>query len=444
MRKFTHLMIVILIALTGVNSAFAQLRCYTMQAPEKIVPGMKKVAIMAFEDRKTTNWSYWDRTNTTTDYSSILNDNMLVYLMEEYRGVNQKAGKSLSGNTTRNYLDRIKTNVYTIVERSQLDAILKEQSLGASGAVSEGDAASVGKLLGLDVIVTGNFSYQTEVKQGTKTANKNKEGQVISYTYKATKTASIESSMKIISIETGELFALTTKSGSFSSKSSSQKGYSDAISKLPTDQIAITGAIKPLAWNLVSYFTPYFVPTDYDFKKPKVKDYKQDAAEAKKAIKKGDLDLAFGIIKPLYDADNYEAALAHDLGILHEAVGNYEDAIGYYTIADQLEGKKKSAKILARAESGRDALASLEAIGVVVEKHNFDASVATEAQAEMVKTSGKKKDRITAYSEPSKGSAVAAKIPGDTEFKVLGRENGFVKIELLGGKEGYVPEGDIK
>ena len=47
------------------------------------------------------------------------------------------------------------TKKYTMIERSKLDAVLEEQKLGASGAVTAQTAAKIGRLLGAQYIVTG-------------------------------------------------------------------------------------------------------------------------------------------------------------------------------------------------------------------------------------------------------------------------------------------------
>ena len=96
---------------------------------------MRKLAVVDFKDRENPSYNYWRR-DARTDYGSILSDAMLSNFMEEYRGVTQPK---------YNYL-KVKTNVYTIVERGQLDQILQEQKLGASGAISESEAAQAGKL----------------------------------------------------------------------------------------------------------------------------------------------------------------------------------------------------------------------------------------------------------------------------------------------------------
>lgn len=47
---------------------------------------------------------------------------------------------------------------FTVVERTQLEAVLKEQSLGASGMVSAETAARLGQILGVEYLIVGNIT----------------------------------------------------------------------------------------------------------------------------------------------------------------------------------------------------------------------------------------------------------------------------------------------
>tara|TARA_R110002050_G_scaffold109799_1_gene221390 strand:+ start:119446 stop:120741 length:1296 start_codon:yes stop_codon:yes gene_type:complete len=410
--------------------ATAQLNCYSLKAPEKTIEGMQKLAIMNFENRKDVNWRY---TSSVNDYGSQLADYMIAKLLEEHRGVYARG---------ENYMERYKTNVYTVIERSELDKIMAEQSLGASGAVSDGDAADVGKLLGLDVIITGGYS--TDVSSSAKTSSsKNSKTGKVTYTHSAVKKAVIEVTMKIISVETGQILSMTTKTKTQKSTASSSKSQSDARGKLPSDQTIISNGMKAISLDLVSYFTPVFVFQGLDVEKPKVKDYKADFKEAKKEVKENNLSAAFAIVKKVYDADPYDAAMAHNMGVLYEAVGNYDQALTYHNTAYELDDSKAHKKSVERALNSKEALEELGKLGVEITPYVFDASAGEKLNVEKVTTAGKKKDRIEVYTEPNKGADVAVKVPGDTEFEVLGKEGSWVKIKLLGGKEGWVNKSDL-
>jgi uncharacterized protein YgiM (DUF1202 family) len=401
-----------------------------LKAPEKTIDGMRKLAIMNFENRKDVNWRY---TSSVNDYGSQLADYMIAKLLEEHRGVYARG---------ENYMERYKTNVYTVIERGELDKIMSEQSLGASGAVSDGDAAQVGKLLGLDVIITGGYS--TDVKTTTKTnTNKNSKTGKVTYTYSAYKEATIEVTMKIISVETGQILSVATKTKKQKSSASSSKSQSDARTKLASDQTVIGNGMKAVSLDLVSYFTPVFAFQALDVEKPKRKDYKADFKEAKREVKENNLSKAFAIVKNVYDADPYDAAMAHNMGVLYEAVGNFDQAIGYHQNAYEIDDSKGHKKALERAMDSKEALVELSKLGIEITPYVFDESVGAKLNAEKVTTAGKKKDRVKAFMEPNKGSDVAAQVPGDTEFVVLGKEGNWTKVKLLGGKEGWISNADL-
>lgn len=51
---------------------------------------------------------------------------------------------------------------YLVVERSRVDQVLKEQGLGLTGAIDESSAAEIGKILGVQLLVTGSVgTYKT-------------------------------------------------------------------------------------------------------------------------------------------------------------------------------------------------------------------------------------------------------------------------------------------
>lgn len=50
------------------------------------------------------------------------------------------------------------TGKFTVIERAQIDAILSEQNFGQSGRVNPTQAAEIGKILGVQVMVTGSIT----------------------------------------------------------------------------------------------------------------------------------------------------------------------------------------------------------------------------------------------------------------------------------------------
>jgi curli biogenesis system outer membrane secretion channel CsgG len=90
-----------------------------------------RIAVMNFENNST--WTWWG-------------DNL---------------GKAAADELVTNLVNG---GTFTVIERAQLESVLAEQRLGGSGAVSAATAAKVGKVLGVQFILTGSitqFSIET-------------------------------------------------------------------------------------------------------------------------------------------------------------------------------------------------------------------------------------------------------------------------------------------
>jgi curli biogenesis system outer membrane secretion channel CsgG len=96
-----------------------------------------------------------------------------------------------------------KSGKFIVVERDKLDKIMEEQKLGLSGAVDANTAAKVGKILGLNAIVTGaisQFGTETEGSEYLVTQSKN---QVVKCTV----------DIRVVDAETGQILYADSGSG---------------------------------------------------------------------------------------------------------------------------------------------------------------------------------------------------------------------------------------
>ena len=93
-----------------------------------------RVAVMNFENNST--WRYWGN-----NLGNAAADELVTQLF--------------------------RTGKFSLVERSQLDAVLAEQNLGQSGRVNPAQAAEIGRLLGVQVILTGSITkFSIDTKGG--------------------------------------------------------------------------------------------------------------------------------------------------------------------------------------------------------------------------------------------------------------------------------------
>jgi curli biogenesis system outer membrane secretion channel CsgG len=92
-----------------------------------------------------------------------LKKRIAVMDFEDRSGWGHNIGSGLSDMLVT---ELVKTKKFMVIERQELDNILQEQGLGMSGAVTPQSAAQVGKLLGVELMVTGSVSEFGEKKSG--------------------------------------------------------------------------------------------------------------------------------------------------------------------------------------------------------------------------------------------------------------------------------------
>jgi curli biogenesis system outer membrane secretion channel CsgG len=144
------------------------------RAQEKVGGGLKKrVAVMVFDNK--TGHGGW----------------------ELGTGMSDKLASAL-----------VKSGRFIVIEREQLANIMKEQALGMSGAVTQGTAASVGRLAGVELMVTGSVNVFGEKESKVGGSVGNRLGGMLGGMRGAgvdTKTAEVGCSIRLVNTSTGEI-----------------------------------------------------------------------------------------------------------------------------------------------------------------------------------------------------------------------------------------------
>lgn len=105
------------------------------------------------------------------------------------------------------------SNRYIVLEREQLDTVLQEQDLGASGRVKKGTEASTGEIYGADLIITAAV---TEFEGGAKGIGGGTR--VLGVTVGGgLKKAHMAIDLRIIDAKTSQIVGATTVEGSATS-----------------------------------------------------------------------------------------------------------------------------------------------------------------------------------------------------------------------------------
>jgi hypothetical protein len=408
--------------------AFAQnFDCFVLVPPAKPLPDIKKIAILNFANF---NQEYYYDTYGGTAFTDYLTSSML----DETRGLYNSNGGLFSKKVNgKSYIKCNSINTISVIEREQLNKVLAEKNLGSNVAINDNDAAQVGKVLGIDALITGTIKYDYNTN---RTVVKYQDG---SSAYKTENTCQTEITVKIISVATAQILA--TKS--FTYTSSDAKTGSEEKNVLGFEQLAPTN-LKILAFGVACYMLPWYFHDQVTFNKIKVADYKDKAKKAIDYINNEDFKSAYAIYKAIYDADNYNADAAYNLAQLTFIVGDFKGCATWDSTAAQIDAGTYG-KLYEAAKGWVANGKTLESLGVIIEKYDFgSATNASNALADKVTTTGKNSDRLEVYEKADKTSKVVAKIPGATEFSVVEKSGSFTCIQLLGGKKGYIDNDNLK
>ena len=140
-----------------------------------------------------------------------------------------------------------KTNAFLMVDRQQIDAIFKEQDLGASGAVTPQSAAKMNQLLGAQLLISGSIT-----EWGNKLENKQNHGGGYWTGTKSKNTARVTLDLKITDATTGEILMAESASGTAEVKSGGAKILGFGTSGATADNSIMDSAVRKAVINCVA------------------------------------------------------------------------------------------------------------------------------------------------------------------------------------------------
>ena len=204
MRTFKCTSVIIftfLLFLTTSAFPYKKVKCFVLKPPEQILVGVQRIAVLDFEsegtrekaeeEKKSTEelviniltQMTKDETNTVkqgVNHGRNFTDYLISELFKSDRGIREVKTGFLglgSGREGKNLQEGTFTNVFDIVERTQLMQILEEQKLSASGIINESQVVQLGGMLGVQAIVMGNIGYTQKDSEYKEKRTKKKRWQ---------------------------------------------------------------------------------------------------------------------------------------------------------------------------------------------------------------------------------------------------------------------------
>lgn len=152
---------------------------------------------------------------------SALKKRVAVIEFEDKAGYGHNVGRGVSDMLVTSLVESDK---FLVIERAELDEILKEQGLGMTGAVTPQSAAKVGQLLGIEIMITGSVtefgSKQNKVGGGI--------GSIGGFNIGVKKTsARVAVDIRMVDVNTGEIIVAKSAEGDDSSTGLDNIGIED-------------------------------------------------------------------------------------------------------------------------------------------------------------------------------------------------------------------------
>jgi tetratricopeptide (TPR) repeat protein len=233
--------------------------------------------------------------------------------------------------------DLVQSRQVEVVDRAHLDAILKEQELGASGYVEPATIAKLGKLLGPSVLVIVNvnrseISRNQSSKEERSKDYKTKE-EIIRHKRTSITSLDFSATVQVVDLSTGRVFGAQRMEDAPNLANTSYDGFPAYPLDSDVRRIAFeTAKVKVLrmllSWSEVRKLTFFDDET-----------FGMDRAHQR--LKAGDLrgamDLALdGLDQSKRDRGQkpkYYPRVQYNVGIIHFIQGNYPQALPYLRAA---------------------------------------------------------------------------------------------------------------
>ncbi len=231
---------------------------------------------------------------------------------------------------------------FTVINRRDLNKVIKEQKIQNSGLIDESTAVEVGNLLGAQAIISGSVDAPTlhddhYYVERTKCKGEGKDRKCWKVNVSCMKrTIGLSAQIRMINVSTGGII--------YADSVHRQQRWSrcaDDTKTLPSRQSGAQYLANSIASNFAYKLTPHYRHISVTLlEEPDMEysDYQERLLEnALLYIEQSRYDKAEQLLRKLLESTGSQSYVPlYDIGVIYEARGNFAEAQHYYKGADDL------------------------------------------------------------------------------------------------------------
>jgi curli biogenesis system outer membrane secretion channel CsgG len=257
----------------------------------------------------------------------------------------------------------VQNGYYTVIERSKINDVLKEQSLTLSGLVDEEQAVEIGNMIGAQALITGSGSYSVKDEGEWETyteKKKNKDGKKVKVKkkrYNITRHVSAQITFRIIDVNTGSVVASKTNKASNKSRlwkyRSSGKDEASAAAGLKDWKPIVEGLVSKILDKTVKQIAPHTVTQKREIEEGESKKMKSAVEYAKRDLWEEAKEIWKKVLVSKKSEKEDHIAATYNMGLYFEIFGFFDDAENFYEEAYKLSDDSKYLDARARVKKRR-------------------------------------------------------------------------------------------